>query len=470
MIGQTVSHYKILGKLGEGGMGVVYKAQDLKLSRLVALKFLPSQERPTPDDVQRFQNEAQALSSLNHPAIATIYDIDEWEGQRFIALELLPGGTLRTKVREYQSSARDMPLQLVVTYAIQVADALSHAHKRNIIHRDVKTENILLTEDGKAKITDFGLAKLRGEKQLTRTGSTVGTAAYMSPEQIRGESVDGRSDVFSFGVVLYELTTGRLPFRGDHEAALSYSIVHEDPAPIVSLRSKVPHSLVDVITKCLAKDPGARYQCCDELAADLQKVSQEITGMVTAGTTDATRKGISVGMILGGVLAIVILAVASYVMFAPPGKSMPTRPSIAVLYVENLSGSPQYDSFSVGITEEITSELSNIPGLQVVSRTAVAAYRGKPIDLKELGQKLGVSYLLEGSIRVEGNKIRVTCQAIQTIDRFHFWSQGFTRDLTNSLDVETEIAQQVALGLKTKFAQKTVEEKLGLPQNSLIKQ
>jgi len=470
VIGQTISHYKILEKLGEGGMGVVYKAQDLKLSRLVALKFLPPQERPTPDDVQRFQNEAQALSSLNHPGIATIYDIDECEGQRFIALELLPGGTLRSKVREYQSSARDMPLQFVATYAIQVVDALSHAHKRNIIHRDVKTENILLTEDGKAKITDFGLAKLRGDKQLTHTGSTVGTAAYMSPEQIRGESVDGRSDIFSFGVVLYELTTGRLPFRGDHEAALSYSIVHEDPAPVVSLRSKVPHSLVDVITKCLAKDPGARYQGCDALSADLQKVSQEITGFVAAGPTEPARKGLPGWVLLGGVVLLIAVGIFLYVTLTPSGKSPAVRPAIAVLSIENLTGSPSYDSFSRGLTEEITNELSNIPGLLVASRSDVAQYRGKAIDMKEIGDKLGVSYVLEGSLRADGKKIRVMCQAIQTSDRFHFWSQGITRDLTNALEVEADIAQQVALGLKTKFAQKNVEEKLGLPQNSLIKQ
>ncbi len=470
MIGETVSHYKILEKLGEGGMGVVYKAQDLKLSRLVALKFLPAHERPTPDDAQRFQNEAQALSSLNHPGIATIYDFEESSGQRFIALEFLPGGTLRSKLREYQSSARDMPLQLVATYAVQVVDALSHAHKRNIIHRDIKTENILLTEDGKAKITDFGLAKLRGEKRLTRTGSTVGTAAYMSPEQIRGELIDGRSDIFSFGVVLYELTTGRLPFRGDHEAALSYSIVHEDPAPVTSLRSKVPHSFAGIIAKCLAKDPKTRYQNCEELAVDLQKVSQEITGFVAAGTTDMVRKGAPGWLLLGGLVFLLVVGVVLYTMVAPSGKSSARRPSIAVLYVENLTGGPEYDSFAVGLTEEITSELSNIPGLQVVSRNDVAQYRGKAVDMKEIGDKLGVSYVLEGSLRVDGKKIRVMCQAIQTSDRFHFWSQGITRDLTNTLEVETDIAQQVALGLKTKFAQKNAEEKLGLPQNSLIKQ
>lgn len=451
-------------------MGIVYKAQDLKLSRLVALKFLPPQERPTPDDVQRFQNEAQALSSLNHPGIATIYDIDESEGQRFIALELLPGGTLRSKVREYQSSARDMPLQLVVTYAIQVVEGLAHAHKRNIIHRDVKTENILLTEDGKAKITDFGLAKLRGEKQLTHTGSTVGTAAYMSPEQIRGELIDGRSDIFSFGVVLYELTTGRLPFRGDHEAALSYSIVHEDPIPLPSLRSKLPHSLVDVITRCLAKEPAARYQSCEELAADLQKVSQEITGFVAAGPMEEGRQGFPGWIWLGGVVSLIVVGALLYFVIAPSGKSPAGRPAIAVLYIENLTGSPNYDSFSLGLTEEITNELSNIPGLLVASRSDVAQYRGKAVDMREIAERLGVSYVLEGSLRVDGKRIRVMCQAIQTSDRFHFWSQGITRDLTNALEVETDIAQQVALGLKTKFAQKNVESTLGLPQNSLVRQ
>lgn len=469
MVGRTISHYRILEKLGEGGMGVVYKAQDLKLNRVVALKFLPLEHTSTPKDIDRFQNEAEALSSLNHPNIATIFDIDETEGQRFIALELLPGGTLRSKVRENQSAGHEMPLPLVVSYALQVADGLAHAHKRNIIHRDVKTENIMLTEDGKIKITDFGLAKLRTASQVTNTGSTVGTAAYMSPEQIRGEEINMQSDIFSFGVVLYELTTGRLPFRGEHQAALSYSIVHEEPVAVGSLREKIPPSLMEIIAKCLSKDKADRYQSCEVLAVDLQKVSQEITGFVGSGTTEPARKGMSGWIMLVGVLLLVTLGVILYFVFASTGKSTSTRPSIAVLYVENLTGSPQYDSFSVGLTEEITSELSNIPGLQVVSRNDVVQFRGKTVDMREIGEKLGVSYVLEGSLRVDGKKIRVMCQAIQTTDRFHFWSQGITRDLTNALEVETDIAQQVALGLKTKFAQKNVEEKLGLPQNSLLK-
>jgi serine/threonine protein kinase len=470
VIGRTLSHYKILEKLGEGGMGIVYKAQDLKLNRVVALKFLPSAQITSPTDIERFKNEANALSSLNHPNIATIFDIDEADGQRFIALELLPGGTLRSEVRRYQAASRDIPLNLVVTYAIQIADALNHAHKRNIVHRDVKTENMLLTEDGKVKITDFGLAKLRSVKDLTRSGSTLGTAAYMSPEQIRGEEIDGRSDIFSFGVVLYELTTGRLPFRGDHEAALSYSIVHEEPVAVNSLRSKVPQSLVDLISKCLTKEKENRYQSCEQITVELQKVSQEITGFVTSEVKEGPRKGIPGWVVLLAGLALVVVGVVLYILFAPAGKSKSARPSIAVLYVENLTGDSHYDSFSIGLTEEITSEISNIPGLLVTSRNDVAQYRGKPVDMHEIGEKLGVSYVLEGSMRVEGKRLRVTCQAIQTSDRFHFWSQGFTRDLTDALEVQTDVAQQVALGLKTKFAQKNVEEKLGLPQNSLLKQ
>src|SRR5208283_1541066 len=246
MIGQTVSHYKILEKLGEGGMGVVYKAHDTKLDRDVALKFLPASLHPTEEELHRFEQEAKAISALNHTNIATIYDVDEYEGQRYLVLEYSPGGTLKSKLKQLKSDDKEFSISEVVEYGIQMAKALAHAHQHGIIHRDVKTDNMMLMEDGTAKLTDFGLAKLRGNIKLTKTGSTVGTAAYMSPEQIRGEETDGRSDIFSLGVVLYELVTSHLPFQGEFETAINYSILNENPPSLRTLRKDIPVALENI--------------------------------------------------------------------------------------------------------------------------------------------------------------------------------------------------------------------------------
>ena len=221
MIGQTISHYKILEKLGEGGMGVVYKAHDTKLDRNVALKFLPAYVTSSTDEIARFEQEAKAISALNHPNIATIFDIDEADGKKFLVLEFIPGGTLKSKLKKLKAEDKEFPIAEVIDYGIQMAEGLAHAHKHQIVHRDIKSDNVMLTDEGKMKITDFGLAKLRGTTHLTRTGSTIGTLSYMAPEQLRGEEIDHRADLFSLGVVLYEMATSRLPFRGEHEAALT---------------------------------------------------------------------------------------------------------------------------------------------------------------------------------------------------------------------------------------------------------
>lgn len=450
-------------------MGVVFKAQDTKLSRHVALKFLPSGAATSEEDIKRFHKEASALSALNHPNIATIYDIDEVEGQRFIALEYLPGGTVRSALKNLQSAGHEMPLRQIIEYGLQVAEALAHAHQHGITHRDIKTENLLLTADGKVKITDFGLAKLRGDVMLTKLGSTLGTAAYMSPEQTRGEEIDERSDIFSYGIVLYELTTGQLPFRGEHEASLMYSIVNSDPAAIGSVRQNVPPVLERLIFKCLEKEKEKRYRNCGDVITHLLTLQREITNSHSPRVMGRPRRAQAVWLGLVAV-ALSLIAVFLYVFVFPAAPSLEASPSIAVLYVENMTENPSFDSFTAGITEEIINELSNVPGLLVISRNDVRPYRGKAVDVRELGEKLGVSYILEGSVRVEGKRLRVTCQAIQTHDRFHFWSQGYTRELTSAFDVQSDIAQQVALALKTKFAQKNLEQKLGLPANSLLKQ
>src|ERR1051326_5700225 len=284
MIGRTISHYEILEKLGEGGMGVVYKARDQRLNRIVAVKFLPENLLQFTDALERFQQEAEAISALNHPHIATIFEMDDIEGRKFLVLEYLGGGTLKSAIKTLHLSGKEFPLKDVIEYGVQAAEGLGHAHQRGIVHRDVKTDNMMLTEDGKVKITDFGLARLRGAAHLTRTGSTVGTAAYMSPEQIQGEEVDHRSDLFSFGVVLYELTTGRLPFRGEHEAAISYAIVNEAPAPAGSLRQGLSRPLEQVIERCLEKDRKIGCQSAGEIEEDLRGILTGSQEMGKAGS------------------------------------------------------------------------------------------------------------------------------------------------------------------------------------------
>ncbi|MFH1680758.1 MAG: serine/threonine-protein kinase, partial [Candidatus Eisenbacteria bacterium] len=267
MIGKTVSHYRVLEKLGEGGMGVVYKAEDTKLGRTVALKFLPPELTKDPEAKERFVREARAASSLAHPGICTIHEIDEAENRAFIAMEFVEGESLQAMIRR-----APLGIDKAIDLSVEIAQGLQEAHERGIVHRDIKSANIMVTPKGRAKIMDFGLARSMGQTTLTKTGTTVGTIAYMSPEQARGEGVDHRADIWSLGVVLYEMITGRLPFKGDHEPAVIYSILNEDPDPVTAIRSGVPMELERIVGKLLAKDPAARYQHVEELPVDLRAV------------------------------------------------------------------------------------------------------------------------------------------------------------------------------------------------------
>jgi len=268
MIGKTISHYKILEKLGAGGMGIVYKAQDTKLDRFVALKFLPAHLSQAEEQKKRFIHEAKAASALNHPNIATIYEINEAGGQMFIAMEYIEGKPLNKIAGD--ANLRPLPIDEAINYAIQIAEGLQAAHKKEIIHRDIKPANILITKDGQVKIVDFGLAKLAGRTLLTKEGTTLGTVAYMSPEQAQGAEVDHRTDIWALGAVLYQIVTGKQPFKGDYEQAVFYSIMNEDPEPITALRTGVPMELERIVTKCLDKEPNNRYQHADELIVDFQ--------------------------------------------------------------------------------------------------------------------------------------------------------------------------------------------------------
>jgi serine/threonine protein kinase/Flp pilus assembly protein TadD len=405
MIGQTISHYKILSKLGEGGMGVVYKAEDLKLKRTVALKFLPAELTRDPDAKERFIHEAQAASALDHPAICTIHEIDDSQAdQLFIVMTYYKGDTLRDRIDE-----GSLPLDEAVKMAIGVARGLGRAHEAGIVHRDVKPGNIMITDRGDVKIVDFGLAKLAGQARLTRTGATLGTAAYMSPEQAQSADVDARTDIWSLGVMLFEMLTGELPFRGDHEAALLYSIVHEDPRALSSLSPDLPAKVSSIISKALQKDPARRYQTTHELIRDLEKL-------------------------------------------AASGAPVPRQEkSIVVLPFENLSPDPDQEYFSDGLTEEVISDLSNVHALRVISRSSAMTFKGTKKKVTEIARELDVQYVLEGSVRKAGQSLRITAQLIDAANDAHLWAEKYSGTMEDIFEVQEQVSRAIVAALKLKL-------------------
>jgi eukaryotic-like serine/threonine-protein kinase len=447
MIGQTISHYKILEKLGEGGMGVVYKAHDTKLDRDVALKFLPPNLTASHEELNRFEQEAKAISALNHPNIATIYDVDEANGQKYLVLEYIPCGTLKSKLKQLKSEDKEFPIGEAVDYGIQMAEALAHAHRHGIIHRDVKTDNMMLTEEGKIKLTDFGLAKLRGSIQITKTGSTLGTAAYMSPEQIRGEEVDQRSDIFSFGIVLYEIVTSHLPFRGEFEAALSYSILNENPPSIKLLRQNVPQALEQIINRCLEKDKSKRYQSVDEIVKELKSVEQDLSRSPERSKDRSTKS-----MWIVAAAVVVLAALGIYLFYPKPVPISTNSKTIAVLPFNNLSEDKGDEYFSDGITEDILTQLSKIADLNVISRTTMMQYKSTKKPLKEIGKELNAGVILEGSIRHSGNRVRIASQLIDAETDRHLWAETYDREMQDVFAIQSDVAKAIAVALKAKFS------------------
>ncbi len=418
--GTVISHYRIVKKIGAGGMGVVYKAHDTKLDRTVALKFLPSDLACDAEARDRFEHEAKAASSLSHPNITTVYEIDEMAGQCFISMEYVEGKSLKDLVRE-----KTFSIEEVLGIGLQIGEGLKAAHTKGIVHRDIKSDNIKVTAEGLVKIMDFGLAKIRGVAKLTRTGTTLGTLQYMSPEQAQGREVDERSDIFSFGVVLYEMVTGRLPFRGDGEAAVIYSVVNEAPEPMARYKAGVPEGLGRVVEKALGKNREERYQHVDETIADLKTTRRTLESLV--------------------------------------GLELPKyEKSIVVLPFENLSPDPDQEYFSDGLTEEVISELSRVRELRVISRSSAMTFKGTKTTIPEIARRLNVQYVLEGSVRKAGNSLRITAQLIDARSDAHIWAEKYSGTLDDVFDIQEKVSRAIVDALKLNL---TLDEKPRRPVN-----
>ncbi len=443
MIGKIISHYKILEKLGGGGMGVVYKAQDTKLDRTVALKFLPPHLLADKEAEQRFNSEAKAASSFDHPNICTIHDIGKTDDdQSFIVMAYYKGETLKKKIER-----GPFKIEEAIDIVSQVAEGLKRAHKKGIVHRDIKPANIFITNDGIAKILDFGLAKVSTQTQLTAIGTTMGTVGYMSPEQTKGEEVDHRTDIWSLGIILYEMVTGKSPFKGDYEQAIMYSILNENPQPITGLRTGVPMELERIVNKALIKDQEERYQNIADILVDLKNIKKEYeTGTSESKTVTVTSRPKKIIQIISGVSILVFLAVILYFLFRP--ETVGPIDSIAVLPLENLSGDPEQEYFVDGMTEAIITELSKIGALRVISRTSVMQYKGVKKSLSSIANELNVNSLLEGSVIQSEGRVRITVQLIGLAPERHLWANNYDRDLTGFLSLSAEVATEIAREIK----------------------
>jgi serine/threonine protein kinase/Flp pilus assembly protein TadD len=421
MIGQSVSHYRILEKLGEGGMGVVYKAQDLKLDRPVAIKFLPSHLSAAEENKARFIQEARATAALNHPNILNVYDIDEQPsaegaGGMYFVMEYVEGKTLKSHIASLKAG-QGILIPQTLDWVVQVAQGLRAAHEKGIVHRDIKSENIMLSADGHPKVMDFGIAKLKGGSGLTKAGVSVGTLSYMSPEQAQGVAADERTDIWSLGIVLYEMLTGELPFRAEHEPALMYLIVNEQPQAPSQIDRRVPPQVDAVVMKMLEKDRSVRFQNMAEVVKALTELRTDVAS-TQAGKTK----------------------------------------TIAVLPFANMSADAENEYFSDGLTEEIIASLSRLKDMKIIARTTSMQYKGTKKDIKTIGRELGARYIMEGSVRKYQDNLRITAQFIDVDDGTQIWAETYRGTLADVFDFQENVSKQIvdALMLKLSPTEKVV--------------
>jgi serine/threonine protein kinase/Tfp pilus assembly protein PilF len=462
MIGKTVAHYRILEKLGGGGMGVVYEAEDIRLGRHVALKFLPDELARDPQSLERFRREARAASALNHPNICTIHDIGEEDGQSFIAMEFLAGQTLKQRL-----ASGPVPFEQLLDFALQIADALDAAHSQGIIHRDIKPANLFITKRGGAKILDFGLAKLTGdhpigatgnasmatlEGNLTSPGTAIGTVAYMSPEQARGEELDRRSDLFSFGAVLYEMATGRMAFNGNTSALIFDSILHKAPASATRINPELSPELERIISKTIEKDPGLRYQAAAEMIADLKRLRRDTSSAQVPAATQPTTNSRK-RWLIPAFAALAILIVAGAAIFFREERS-PNKQisSVAVLPFVNASNNPDSEYLSDGLTESLINNLSQVKNLAVMSRASVFHYKGKDVDPQTVARDLKVEAVVTGRVVQRGDQLIISSELIDARTNRNLWGDQYDRKVADALAVQQDITGAIASRLREQLS------------------